>query len=304
MNKVTVNKIIIIIFIALSYLVFTTPFSTYTLDQVVKNTIVIDPNGVINVTVTLLLDKGLNKVMLPVDPIPMTIIALRDEEDIPIIYDEGYLYLYLDRVANVSINYIANVTIENNVFILNIKSPDIIELRISKEIVLLSWPDENIIDIGYTQGMLTLWIRGPAKISYVVRAFVTETTSRTTIPTSSTPGVQGQTTTTGLSLWLALVLGIVGVGIGVTFYYLIILRRKRVGGEHVLSMLSDIDKAILKALEARGGSAFQTELQNDVKVPRTTLWRHIKKLEKIGIVNVEKVGLQNRVKLVKKIKLE
>jgi len=334
LDRIDKNRIIITMFIVLIYSMYVEFFPIYTLGLDVKSIIVINSNGVVNVTITLILSEGLNKVVLPVDPIPMTIIAIRDGEDIPVIYDEGYLYLYLDKLANISISYIANITIENNVFILNIKTPDIVELRISKEVILLSWPDENIVDIGYIQGMLTLWIRGPVKISYVTRIFATETTSLIPQPTSpityktptstltiktstpytntqlstglstSTTGIQKQITATSILIWLALILGVVSVGIGVLLYYINTLRKKRIIGEHLIDMLSDIDKAILKALETRGGSALQTELQNDVKAPRTTLWRHVKKLEKMGIVKIEKVGLQNRVKLVKKIKFD
>jgi hypothetical protein len=44
--------------------------------------------------------------------------------------------------------------------------------------------------------------------------------------------------------------------------------------------LSDLDVAILKCLEKRGGYALQSELQKDLPtVPRTTLWRHVKKFD-------------------------
>lgn len=67
--------------------------------------------------------------------------------------------------------------------------------------------------------------------------------------------------------------------------------------------LSDLDVAILKCLEKRGGYALQSELQKDLPtVPRTTLWRHVKKLERLGYVKIEKVGQQNRVVIVKRFR--
>ncbi|MEM4896228.1 MAG: winged helix-turn-helix transcriptional regulator, partial [Ignisphaera sp.] len=75
------------------------------------------------------------------------------------------------------------------------------------------------------------------------------------------------------------------------------------GSRELTEMLNDVDIAIIKILGAKGGSALQTELQNSVNVPKTTLWRHIKKLEKFGIIRVEKVGLQNRIVLIKKVKI-
>ena len=64
--------------------------------------------------------------------------------------------------------------------------------------------------------------------------------------------------------------------------------------------LSDLDRAILNKLAEKGGSALQSELQKELGVPKTTLWRHIRKLERLGFVDVVKEGPFNRVILKKK----
>lgn len=72
-------------------------------------------------------------------------------------------------------------------------------------------------------------------------------------------------------------------------------RRKRV--EQALTELSEEDLAILDALRRAGGGAFQSELQKAVGMPSTTMWRRVKRLEKLGYVVVEKKAGRNYVRL-------
>lgn len=279
----------------------------------------IDSNGVVNVAIKLSLDEGLHEVFLPIEPIPVTITITYDDEELPLIYEEGRLYVYLDKPLTVTINYIANTTIENNVFHLNIKTPDVVELRISKDVILLSWPEESIVNIRLDQGVLVLMLKGPITISYTLKLPTTQTpktavtpitpsTPTATISTyvSPTPTISPHITTvskespTTMDL---IIITVIVVSVGGAALYMLFIRRRKIKQSSILDMLSEVDIAIIKSLEARGGSVLQTELQNDINVPKTTLWRHIKKLEKLGIVKVEKIGLQNRVVLIKKIKL-
>ena len=71
--------------------------------------------------------------------------------------------------------------------------------------------------------------------------------------------------------------------------------RRRV--EQALAELSEEDLAILEALRRAGGGAFQSELQKAVGMPSTTMWRRVKRLEKLGYVVVEKRAGRNYVKL-------
>lgn len=326
--KLMISRCEMLKMIAISFILLFLPLHHITgFSQESSSTVVdIDSNGVVSVNVKLSLNEGLHEIVLPVEPIPITIAVVGDGEDLPLIYEEGRLYIYLDKPLNININYIANITIENNVFYLNIKTPDVIELRISKEVILLSWPEEKIIDISFAQGILTLWIKGPITINYAIKSPTTQTPktvivttspspSTTTIsthesPTSTTPaGVTTPTVTPTptnelpISMNLIAIVTIAASVSWVVVFYTLFIKKRKIGQSSILDTLGEVDIAIIKSLEARGGSAFQTELQNDVNVPKTTLWRHIKKLEKLGIVKVEKIGLQNKVVLIKKIKL-
>jgi uncharacterized membrane protein len=63
--------------------------------------------------------------------------------------------------------------------------------------------------------------------------------------------------------------------------------------------LRDDDKELIKFLFENGGQAFESELRKKFLQPRTTMWRAVKRLERQGIVEINKKDLQNLVKLKK-----
>ena len=54
-------------------------------------------------------------------------------------------------------------------------------------------------------------------------------------------------------------------------------------------------------ISANGGQAYESELRKKFLQPRTTMWRAVKRLERYGIVEIEKKELQNLVRLKKKL---
>ncbi|MCS7135971.1 MAG: hypothetical protein RMJ14_06110 [Nitrososphaerota archaeon] len=73
----------------------------------------------------------------------------------------------------------------------------------------------------------------------------------------------------------------------------LIKRRKR------FDTLKTEEAEIVRFLKEKNGRALEAELREAFpNVPRTTMWRLIKRLEKKGILKVRKVGLQNLVELV------
>ncbi len=60
------------------------------------------------------------------------------------------------------------------------------------------------------------------------------------------------------------------------------------------------DREVLQFLAEKGGSAFEAEIRQQFPdMPRTSLWRLVKRLEKLELVEVTKIGLENQVKLKK-----
>ena len=70
--------------------------------------------------------------------------------------------------------------------------------------------------------------------------------------------------------------------------------------ETIFSVKRDLredDKEIINFLSANGGQAYESELRKKFLQPRTTMWRAVKRLERQGIIVIEKKDLQNIVKL-------
>ena len=95
---------------------------------------------------------------------------------------------------------------------------------------------------------------------------------------------------------------------------LVFLRRQRPGrpgagaapgpgpvdAEEILEANQDMredDKAIVKFISDNGGKALERELRKKFLQPRTTMWRAVKRLERRGIVEIDKQDMQNLVRL-------
>ena len=68
--------------------------------------------------------------------------------------------------------------------------------------------------------------------------------------------------------------------------------------------LREDDKEIIKFIFENGGEAKESELRKKFLQPRTTMWRAVKRLERQGIIEIEKKELQNLVRLTKKLEEE
>lgn len=60
------------------------------------------------------------------------------------------------------------------------------------------------------------------------------------------------------------------------------------------------DREALEFLAEAGGEAFESELRDRFKLPRSTVWRMIKRLEREGLVEVRKMGGLNVVRILEK----
>ena len=77
--------------------------------------------------------------------------------------------------------------------------------------------------------------------------------------------------------------------------------------ESIFKLKPDIredDKEIVKFISNNGGKVLESELRKKFLQPRTTMWRAVKRLERNGIIEIEKKDLQNLVKLRKNMEEE
>ena len=64
------------------------------------------------------------------------------------------------------------------------------------------------------------------------------------------------------------------------------------------------DKKIVRFIYDDGGQAFESDLRKKFLQPRTTMWRAVKRLERLGVVEIYKKDQQNMVKLRKELEDE
>jgi uncharacterized membrane protein len=69
--------------------------------------------------------------------------------------------------------------------------------------------------------------------------------------------------------------------------------------EKVLEMpdLREDDKEIIKFIHENGGSALESDLRKKFLLPRTTMWRAVKRLERNELIEITKKDQQNLIKL-------
>jgi uncharacterized membrane protein len=69
--------------------------------------------------------------------------------------------------------------------------------------------------------------------------------------------------------------------------------------EKVLKMsdLREDDKEIIQFIHENGGSALESDLRKKFLLPRTTMWRAVKRLERRELIEITKKDLQNLIKL-------
>jgi hypothetical protein len=61
--------------------------------------------------------------------------------------------------------------------------------------------------------------------------------------------------------------------------------------------LRDDDKEAIKYIVEKGGVAYETEIRDKFNLPKTTIWRLVRRLERDGIVEVKKTGGQNLIRI-------
>jgi len=101
---------------------------------------------------------------------------------------------------------------------------------------------------------------------------------------------------------------IIAVGVLVALFialgaFILLKKRSSVDVERVFRRfpkLKDEEKKVLEFIASIGGRAFEAELRKAFpEIPRTTLWRMVRRLESMGILRVKKIGIQNQVELIR-----
>ncbi len=110
----------------------------------------------------------------------------------------------------------------------------------------------------------------------------------------------------GDSPWTAipieyLVATVIAVSAIIVIVMLVVFRKRKINVQKILNRNPGIKKedvAVIEFLVENDGKAFEAEIrQRFPDMPRTSLWRLIRRLERMEIVEIKKIGLENQVKL-------
>jgi uncharacterized membrane protein len=254
--------------------------------------ITIDSNGVVQVNVTAPIEPGVCWLKCPVEPIPATIIVSVDGGVIPAIYHNNSVVIVSDRSGHVTMNYIANATLEGGEMRFWYGSAEEATLVVPPNVILTSLPEGIVRAYLDNDGRLHIVFKGPCSISFVVGE-----RGRPQAQAPATPGQAPVTPTTPLSSFLPYVIvALVVIVAGALAYK--VARRKR-GSPPLAEYLDEVDKEILERIKEHGGEVVQSVLYRELQIPKATLWRHVRRLERLGYVAVERMGRDNKVRLLK-----
>ena len=242
-------------------------------------------------------------------------------ENVTIVDEEGFLLSYEinNNTAMIETFGASNITIDydtqdlvsktGKIWEFSVNAPIEYSLLIPKDSVIVEMSNFPIsMQVDNDQSYLIL-PDGPTNISYYL------STLASTKPVQTVP--EENTVDNSLIIYAVI---IVAVGIGALLAIKIrktskvtesstLFKKEESVLQHLDSEtifqakpdLRDDDKEIINFLSANGGQAYESELRKKFLLPRTTMWRAVKRLERHGIIEIEKKDLQNIVKLKSKL---
>jgi uncharacterized membrane protein len=96
---------------------------------------------------------------------------------------------------------------------------------------------------------------------------------------------------------------VVVVSVIIILVVLVFIRKQKINVKKILSRNPGLRKeeiAVIEFIAENGGKAFEAEIRKRFPdMPRTSLWRLVRRLERLEIVEVKRIGLENQVQLKK-----
>lgn len=137
------------------------------------------------------------------------------------------------------------------------------------------------------------------EIEGLVSEFTVREATTNGTPSNGTPSNGATSNLIPLEYLVAAAIAVVAV-LSAAF---ILVRRRGPNVEKIFRAhphLTQEEKDVIRFLVEKEGKAFEAEIRERFpEIPRTSLWRLVRRLEKLEIVRVKKIGLENRVELKK-----
>ncbi len=251
-------------------------------------------DGLVQVTQTLIVNELFPEIILPLLSSSIENVIVLDENQMAVDYEitSGNLTVFTLGAERVLVEYdtIALTRKEAEVWTLVADNPYNLTVFLpqnSTVIYLSKMP--TAIDTSGTGITLSL-NPGQWEISYVLPV----------LPEDKTKDNEATWTTIPIEYIIVAMITITAV---ILSALLIAKRRKEPNVEKILKahpQLRKEDKEVIEFLTEKDGKAFEAEIRERFPdMPRTSLWRLVRRLEKLEIVEVKKIGLENQVALKK-----
>lgn len=164
-------------------------------------------------------------------------------------------------------------------FAVNVPFEFSLSLPENSTIVYINAPPKSITTEG--QRIKLEFYPGYCEVSYEIEA-----------QTQIQPQIQPPVSSGQPLFWY--VLGCVLVAVLLIFIFMPLRMRRA-----KLDSLKDDEKKVIEFIKKNGNRALEAELRETFPdIPRTSMWRLLKRLEKQGIIRIRRVGLQNLIELI------
>ncbi|MCW4008074.1 MAG: hypothetical protein NWF09_05225 [Candidatus Bathyarchaeota archaeon] len=251
-------------------------------------------DGLIHVTQTLVVDELASEITLPLLSSSIENIIVLDENQTLVDYEVNgdEMTILTLGAKHISIEYdtLALTRKEAEVWTLVVDTPYNLTVFLPQNATLIYLSEmPSAIDISGTRIALSLhpsqW-----EISYVLPV----------LPEDENESRDASSTAIPIEY---LIVAIIAVTAAVLSAVLIIIRRRGPNVEKILKanpQLKQEDKEVIEFLAEKGGKAFEAEIRERFPdMPRTSLWRLVRRLERLEIVEIKRIGLENQVELKK-----
>ncbi|MGC9144846.1 MAG: helix-turn-helix transcriptional regulator [Nitrososphaeria archaeon] len=195
-------------------------------------------------------------------------------------YSNGVVKILPDVNGTINVNYYTyTIIFKNNIsWFINFTTPyyTIVQLPYGASLVYINGVPSSVKAVNGT-----LYISLPAgkwDIGYIMPPPATKSSPQVSLSFSEAP-----------LIYVASAVVILLLAVTVIFAYS--KRHKETDVERSL------DHQILEFIKKKGGTAKESEIRESLVLPKTTAWRAIKRLERQGLVKVEKKGKENYVTL-------
>ncbi|MGQ9759790.1 MAG: helix-turn-helix transcriptional regulator [Candidatus Methanomethylicaceae archaeon] len=271
-----------LMFLAIAIMVLTTPLTMA--QSIQESSVIIYRDGFVHVKMSVSVNETLASITLPLLSYNFSNVLVYDENGEPLNYE----VTVLDGAKEASIQIYSLgatlVRLEYDTASLTSKLGSLWTFAVNAPFELSVFLPENstIMYLNVAPKLITIdgqrikivFYPGYCEVSYEIG------------PQVQPPVSEGQPV-----IWYVLVAAVIPIIIILTVYS---MRRKK-----VIKELKEDEKRIIEFIKKNGNRALEAELRGAFpSIPRTTMWRLLKSLEKRGIIRIKRVGLQNLVELI------